>query len=431
MLERLFKLQEHKTTVKVELLAGLTTFLTMAYILFANPDIMSVAGMPKEAVFTATAVAAALGCFLMGLWANFPAGLAPGMGLNAFFAFAVVGGMGYTWGQALAAVFVSGIIFFLLSAFKIREWILHSIPGCLRHGITVGIGLFLTIIGLKNAGIIADHPATLLTLGELASPGPMLAGLGLLLIIALDYRKVPGAIVIGMIAISVVAALLGETQFHGLIGEPHSMSELFLAMDFSRVLEATMISVVLAFVFVDLFDTSGTLMATASKAGLTDKDGKFDAMGKAMLADSTATTAGAALGVSSVTTYVESGAGIAAGGKTGLTAITVGVLFLVALFFTPLLDFVPAFATAPALIYVGLMMTADMRNINWDDMTSAAPAWICAIMMPFGFSISHGIGLGFLAHTVLQLLTGKTQEIRPAVALVSVLYVLGIAFGVL
>jgi AGZA family xanthine/uracil permease-like MFS transporter len=431
MLEKLFKLKEHQTTVKVELVAGLTTFLTMAYILFANPDIMSAAGMPKEAVFTATAVAAALGCILMGLWANFPAGLAPGMGLNAFFAFAVVGGMGYTWGQALAAVFVSGIIFFLLSAFKIREWILHSIPGCLRHGITVGIGLFLTIIGLKNAGIIADHPATLLTLGDLASPGPMLAGLGLLLIIALDYRKVPGSIVIGMIAISVIAAILGITQFHGLVGEPHSMSELFLAMDFSRILEATMISVVLAFVFVDLFDTSGTLMATASKAGLTDKDGKFDAMGKAMLADSTATTAGAALGVSSVTTYVESGAGIAAGGKTGLTAVTVGALFLVALFFTPLLDFVPAFATAPALIYVGLMMTADMRNINWDDMTSAAPAWICAIMMPFGFSISHGIGLGFLAHTVLQLLTGKTAEIRPAVALVSVLYVAGIVFGVL
>lgn len=431
MLEKLFKLKEHQTTVKVELLAGLTTFLTMAYILFANPDIMSAAGMPREAVFTATAVAAALGCILMGLWANFPAGLAPGMGLNAFFAFAVVGGMGYTWGQALAAVFVSGIIFFLLSAFKIREWILHSIPGCLRHGITVGIGLFLTIIGLKNAGIIADHPATLLKLGDLASPGPMLAGLGLLLIIALDYRKVPGSIVIGMIAISVIAAILGITQFQGLVGEPHSMSELFLAMDFSRILEATMISVVLAFVFVDLFDTSGTLMATASKAGLTDKDGKFDAMGKAMLADSTATTAGAALGVSSVTTYVESGAGIAAGGKTGLTAVTVGVLFLVALFFTPLLDFVPAFATAPALIYVGLMMTADMRNINWDDMTSAAPAWICAIMMPFGFSISHGIGLGFLAHTALQLLTGKTAEIRPAVALVSVLYVAGIAFGVL
>lgn len=431
MLEKLFKLQEHQTTIKVEIVAGLTTFLTMSYILFANPDIMSAAGMPKEAVFTATAVAAAVGCILMGLWANFPAGLAPGMGLNAFFAFAVVGGMGYTWEQALAAVLISGVIFFLLSAFKIREWILHSIPGCLRHGITVGIGLFLTIIGLKNAGIIADHPATLLTLGDLASPGPLLAGLGLLLIIALDYRKITGSIVISMLAIAIVSSILGITTFSGIVGEPHSMSELFFALDFSRVLEATMISVILAFVFVDLFDTSGTLMATASKAGLTDKDGKFDAMGKAMLADSTATTAGAALGVSSVTTYVESGAGIAAGGKTGLTAVTVGVLFLAAMFFTPLLDFVPAFATAPALIYVGLMMTADMRHINWDDMTSAAPAWICAIMMPFGFSISHGIGLGFVAHTVLQLLTGKTSEIRPAVALVSVLYVLGIATGVL
>ncbi|KZX75566.1 guanine permease [Oleiphilus sp. HI0009] len=431
MLEKLFKLQEHQTTIKVEIVAGLTTFLTMSYILFANPDIMSAAGMPKEAVFTATAVAAAVGCILMGLWANFPAGLAPGMGLNAFFAFAVVGGMGYTWEQALAAVLISGVIFFLLSAFKIREWILHSIPGCLRHGITVGIGLFLTIIGLKNAGIIADHPATLLTLGDLASPGPLLAGLGLLLIIALDYRKITGSIVVSMLAISIVSSILGITTFSGIVGEPHSMSELFFALDFSRVLEATMISVILAFVFVDLFDTSGTLMATASKAGLTDKDGKFDAMGKAMLADSTSTTAGAALGVSSVTTYVESGAGIAAGGKTGLTAVTVGVLFLAAMFFTPLLDFVPAFATAPALIYVGLMMTADMRHINWDDMTSAAPAWICAIMMPFGFSISHGIGLGFVAHTVLQLLTGKTSEIRPAVALVSVLYVLGIATGVL
>ena len=431
MLEKLFKLQEHQTTVKIEIVAGITTFLTMAYILFANPDIMSAAGMPKEAVFTATALAAAFGCILMGLWANFPAGLAPGMGLNAFFAFAVVGGMGYSWGQALAAVFVSGIIFFLLSAFKIREWIINSIPRSLRLGITVGIGLFLTIIGLKNAGIIADHPATLLTLGDLATPQPVLAGLGLLLIIALEHRKIPGSIVLGMIAISVISALLGITHFNGFVGEPHSMSKLFLAMDFSRILEATMISVVLAFVFVDLFDTSGTLIATASKAGLTDEDGKFKAMGKAMLADSTATTAGAALGVSSVTTYVESGAGIAAGGKTGLTAVTVGVLFLFALFFTPLLDFVPAFATAPALIYVGLMMTADMRNINWDDMTSAAPAWICAIMMPFGFSISHGIGLGFLSHTILMLLTGKTSELKPAVAIVSALYVAGIAFGVL
>jgi adenine/guanine/hypoxanthine permease len=431
MLEKLFKLKEHHTTVKTELVAGLTTFLTMAYILFANPDIMSAAGMPKDAVFTATAVAAAFGCILMGLWANFPAGLAPGMGLNAFFAFAVVGGMGYTWEQALAAVFVSGIVFFLLSAFKVREWILSSIPASLRYGITVGIGLFLALIGLKNAGIVIDHPATLVSLGDLKEPSAILAGLGFLLIIALDYRKTPGAIIIGIAAVSLLSWLIGLTSFHGLVSSPPSMSEVFFEMDFSRVLEATMISVILAFVFVDLFDTSGTLMATASKAGLTDENGRFKAMGRAMMADSTATTAGAALGVSSVTTYVESGSGIAAGGRTGLTAVTVGVLFLVALFFSPLLDFVPGFATAPALIYVGLLMTADMRNISWDDITSAAPAWICAIMMPFGFSISHGIGLGFLSHTVLMILSGRFAEIKPAVGLVSVLYVAGIAFGVL
>lgn len=431
MLEKLFKLKEHHTTVKTELVAGLTTFLTMAYILFANPDIMSAAGMPKDAVFTATAVAAAFGCILMGLWANFPAGLAPGMGLNAFFAFAVVGGMGYTWEQALAAVFVSGIVFFLLSAFKVREWILSSIPTSLRYGITVGIGLFLALIGLKNAGIVIDHPATLVSLGDLKEPSAILAGLGFLLIIALDYRKTPGAIIIGIAAVSIVSWLMGLTSFHGFVSPPPSMNEVFWAMDFSRVVEATMISVILAFVFVDLFDTSGTLMATASKAGLTDENGRFKAMGRAMMADSTATTAGAALGVSSVTTYVESGSGIAAGGRTGLTAVTVGVLFLVALFFSPLLDFVPGFATAPALIYVGLLMTADMRNISWDDITSAAPAWICAIMMPFGFSISHGIGLGFLSHTVLMILSGRFADIKPAVGLVSVLYVAGIAFGVL
>ncbi len=431
MLEKLFKLQANNTSVKVELLAGLTTFLTMAYILFANPDIMSAAGMPKAAVFTATAVAAALGCFLMGFWANFPAGLAPGMGLNAFFAFAVVGGMGYTWEQALAAVFVSGVAFFLLSVLKVREWILNSIPACLRHGITVGIGLFLTIIGLKNAGIIVDHPATLVSLGDLAAPGALLAGLGFLLIIVLDHKKIPGSIFLGVIAVSIIAAFMGLTQFNGLVAMPPSMSEVFLSLDFSRVLEATMISVILAFVFVDLFDTSGTLMATASKAGMTDENGRFPAMRKAMLSDSSATAAGSVIGVSSVTTYVESGAGIAAGGKTGLTAVTVGVLFLIALFFSPLLDFIPAYATAPALIYVGFLMTADMRNINWNDMSSAAPAWVCAIMMPFGFSISHGIGLGFVAHAVIMLLSGRFSEIRPAVALVAGLYAVGVATGVL
>jgi AGZA family xanthine/uracil permease-like MFS transporter len=431
MLEKLFNLKKHRTDVKTEVIAGLTTFLTMAYILFANPNIMAAAGMPKESVFVATAVAAAMGCFIMGLWANFPVGLAPGMGLNAFFSFAVVGGMGYSWEQALAAVLVSGVVFFLLSAFKIREWILQAIPPSLRHGITVGIGLFLSIIALKNAGIITSFEPTLLKLGDLTQLQAVLASLGLIIIIALDYRKIPGAMIIGVMLISIIAALLDLTQFSGFISKPPSMAPLFWAMDFSRILEASMLSVVIAFVFVDLFDTSGTLMATASQAGLTDKEGKFPQMKKAMMADSVATTAGSALGVSSVTTYVESGAGIAAGGKTGLTAVTIGVLFLIALFFSPLLDFVPAFATAPALLYVGLLMTRDMRNINWDNLTDAAPAWICAVMMPLGFSVAHGIGLGFTSHALLMLLAGRTSDIKPAVVVVALLYVAGLSFGVI
>ena len=430
-ISRFFKLKESGSNIRTELIAGLTTFLAMAYILFANPNIMAASGMPKDAIFTATAVAAAMGCIVMGLWANFPAGLAPGMGLNAFFSFAVVGGMGYTWGQALAAVLLSGIVFFILSAFKIREWILEAIPTSLRHGITVGIGLFLSIIALKSAGIIVGFEPTLLKLGDLTQPSAILASLGLLIIIALDYKKIPGAMVIGVLTVSIIAAFMGLTQFHGLISMPPSMAPVFMKMDFSRVFEASMISVVLAFVFVDLFDTSGTLMATASQAGLTDKNGKFPQMKKAMMADSVATAAGAALGVSSVTTYVESGAGISAGGKTGLTAVTVGVLFLAALFFSPLLSFVPAYATAPALLFVGLLMTRDMRSINWDDMIDAAPAWICAVMMPLGFSVAHGIGLGFTSHALLMLFSGRTSEIRPAVVVVAVLYVAGIGFGVI
>lgn len=431
MLEKLFHLKEHQTTVRTELIAGLTTFLAMAYILFANPNIMAASGMPKEAVFTATAIGAAMGCLLMGLWANFPAGLAPGMGLNAFFSFSVVGSMGYTWEQALAAVLVSGVVFFLLSAFKIREWILDAIPTSLRHGITVGIGLFLSLIGLHNAGIVVGFEPTLIKLGDLSQPSAILASLGLLVIIALDYKKVPGAMVIGVLSVSVIAAILGLTKFHGLVSMPPSMSPILMQMDFSRVFEASMISVVLAFVFVDIFDTSGTLMATASQAGLSDKDGKFPQMKNAMMADSVATTVGATLGVSSVTTYVESGAGISAGGKTGLTAVTVGVLFLAALFFSPLLDFVPAYATAPALLFVGLLMTRDMRHINWDDLTDAAPAWICAVMMPLGFSIAHGIGLGFTSHAILMLLCGRTSDLKPAVVIVAILYIAGIAFGVI
>jgi len=429
MLEKLFKIKENGSTIKTEVIAGFTTFLTMAYILFANPAMMGDAGMNVQAVFVATALAAALGCFLMGLWANFPAALAPGMGLNAFFAYAVVLGMGYTWEEALGAVFVSGIIFFLLSVFKVREWIITSIPKNLRHGITVGIGLFLTIIGFKSSGIIVSNPATYVALGDFTAAGPILAGLGFMAIIAMESRKITGSVLWAILGVSVIAFLCGITGQAPAseAAEPESLwslfSGIFMAMTFEHIFTSGMLAVVFAFVFVDLFDTSGTLMATASQAGIADEKGTFPNMGKAMMADSAATTAGAALGVSSVTTYVESASGIAAGGRTGLTAVVVGILFLLALPLVGLIDFVPAFATAPALLFVGVLMTSDMVNIEWDDLTEAAPAWIAAIGMPLFFSISHGIGMGFLAYTLVKLMSGKFKDLNPAIVLVSVAYV--------
>jgi AGZA family xanthine/uracil permease-like MFS transporter len=428
MLDKLFKLTDHKTTVKTEVIAGLTTFLTMAYVLFATPSMMEAAGMPPNGVFIATALAAALGCFIMGFWANFPGALAPGMGLNAFFAFAVVGGMGYSWQEALGAVFISGVIFFLLSAFKIREWIITSIPNNLRHGITVGIGLFLTIIAFKQAGVIVSSPATIVALGDFTTPGPILASLGFLAIIAMTSRKITGSVLWGILGISIIAYVFGLTGSAPASSGPEvsateALASIFGAMTFDTVLTSGMLAVIFAFVFVDLFDTSGTLMATASQAGLADKNGQFPAMGKAMMADSTATTAGAIIGVPSVTTYVESASGIAAGGRTGLTAVIVGLLFLAAMPLVGLIDLIPAYATAPALLFVGVLMTSDMKNIDWDDLTEATPAWIAAIGMPLFFSISHGIGMGFLAYTIVKLMSGRYKDLNPALVIVSIIYI--------
>lgn len=428
MLDKLFKLTDHKTTVKTEVIAGLTTFLTMAYVLFATPSMMEAAGMPPNGVFIATALAAALGCFIMGFWANFPGALAPGMGLNAFFAFAVVGGMGYSWQEALGAVFISGVIFFLLSAFKIREWIITSIPNNLRHGITVGIGLFLTIIAFKQAGVIVSSPATIVALGDFTTPGPILASLGFLAIIAMTSRKITGSVLWGILGISIIAYVFGLTGGAPVSNGPEvsateALASIFGAMTFDTVLTSGMLAVIFAFVFVDLFDTSGTLMATASQAGLADKNGQFPAMGKAMMADSTATTAGAIIGVPSVTTYVESASGIAAGGRTGLTAVIVGLLFLAAMPLVGFIDLIPAYATAPALLFVGVLMTSDMKNIDWDDLTEATPAWIAAIGMPLFFSISHGIGMGFLAYTIVKLMSGRYKELNPALVIVSLIYI--------
>jgi len=428
MLERYFQLSAHGTTVKTELLAGLTTFLTMAYIIFVNPDILSAAGMPKDSVFVATCLAAALGSAIMGLYANYPIALAPGMGLNAYFAFAVVKGMGFTWQAALGAVFISGLLFIVVSLFKVREAIVNAIPRSLKFAISAGIGLFLAIIGLKNAGLIAAHPATFVTLGDLHQPGPVLAALGFLLIVALEQRKVPGAIIIGILAVTVAAIAMDLTPFGGIVAAPPSMAPTFMQMDIAGALNAGLITVILTFFLVELFDASGTLIGVAHRAGLLDKDGRLPRLKKALLADSTAIAAGAVFGTSSTTAYIESAAGTAAGGRTGLTAVTVAVLFIVALVFAPLAGTVPAFATAPALCYVAVLMLRGLSEIDWDDLTEAAPAAVTAITMPFTFSIAHGIAFGFISYAAIKLLAGRVKELPVTVAVIALVFVLKFAF---
>ncbi len=428
MLERYFALSAHGTDVRTEVIAGATTFLTMAYIIFVNPDILSAAGMPKEAVFVATCLAAALGSAIMGLYANYPIALAPGMGLNAYFAFAVVGGMGFTWQQALGAVFISGVLFILVSLFRLREWIVNAIPRSLKFAISAGIGLFLAIIGLKNAGLIAAHPATFVTLGDIHQPGALLAVAGFLLIVALEQRKVPGAIIIGILAVTIASALFGLTSINGIVAAPPSLAPTFMQMDIAGAFEKGLLVVILTFFMVELFDASGTLVGVAHRAGLLDKDGKLPRLKKALLADSAAIVAGAGLGTSSTTAYIESAAGTAVGGRTGLTAVVVAILFLAALVFAPLAGAVPAYATAPALCYVAVLMARGLAEIEWDDLTETAPAVITAITMPFTFSIAHGIAFGFIAYTVLKLLSGKVRELSPMVAIIAVLFVLKFAY---
>ncbi|MEW6513667.1 MAG: NCS2 family permease [Pseudomonadota bacterium] len=428
MLERTFALSAHGTNVRTEVIAGFTTFLTMAYIIFVNPDILSAAGMPKEAVFVATCLAAALGSAIMGLYANYPIALAPGMGLNAYFAFAVVGGMGFTWQQALGAVFISGVLFIIVSLFRLREWIVNAIPRSLKFAISAGIGLFLAIIGLKNAGLIAAHPATFVTLGDIHQPGALLAVAGFLLIVALEQRKVPGAIIIGILAVTIASALFGLTTINGIVAAPPSLAPTFMQMDIAGAFEKGLLVVILTFFMVELFDASGTLVGVAHRAGLLDKDGKLPRLKKALLADSAAIVAGAGLGTSSTTAYIESAAGTAVGGRTGLTAVVVALLFLAALIFAPLAGAVPAYATAPALCYVAVLMARGLAEIEWDDLTETAPAVITAITMPFTFSIAHGIAFGFIAYTALKILSGKLNELSPMVAIIAVLFVLKFAF---
>ncbi|MDS1840766.1 NCS2 family permease [Vibrio vulnificus] len=424
MLERLFKLSEHGTNVRTEIIAGITTFLTMAYIIFVNPAILADAGMDRGAVFVATCLAAAIGCFIMGLLANYPIAQAPGMGLNAFFTYAVVLGMGYTWQVALAAVFVSGVLFILLSIFKIREWIINSIPLSLRTGISAGIGLFLAFIALKNAGIVVDNPATFVSLGDITSLAPALAAFGFFLTIALVHRGVKGAVMIAILAVTALGLVFGDVQWVGVMSTPPSIAPTFMQLDFSAVFEVGMISVVFAFLFVDLFDTAGTLVGVATKANLIEKDGKLPRLNKALLADSTATSVGALLGTSNTTSYIESVSGVAAGGRTGLTAVVVGVLFLLALFFSPLAGMIPAYATAGALFYVAILMLSGLVSIDWRDLTEAAPVVVTCLLMPLTFSIAEGISLGFIAYAAIKLFSGKGRDVSLSVWIMSAIFII-------
>ncbi|MBG0839163.1 NCS2 family permease [Ectopseudomonas toyotomiensis] len=428
MLERLFQLKAHNTTVRTEVLAGITTFLTMAYILFVNPEMLAKTGMDHGAVFVATCLAGAIGSLIMGLLANYPIALAPGMGLNAFFTYTVVMTMGYSWQTALGAVFLSGAIFFLLSIFKIREWIINSIPLALRAGIAAGIGLFLAIIALKNAGIVVDHPATLVGLGDMSKGGALLACLGFFVIAALAYRKVTGAVMIGILLVTGLSIVLGLSELQGVVSMPPSLMPTLLQLDIAGALDIGLISVIFAFLFVDLFDTSGTLVGVAQKADLLDKDGKMPRLGRALLADSTATMAGAALGTSTTTSYIESAAGISAGGRTGLTACVVAALFLLALFFAPLAGAVPAYATAPALLFVAVLMMSSLAQIDWDDLTVAAPVVVAALAMPLTFSIANGIAFGFIAWTAVKVLAGRWRELNPAMWVLSALFIVKLAY---
>ena len=436
LLERLFKLSEHGTTVKTELMAGLTTFVTMAYIIFVNPDIMAKTGMDKDALVVATCIGAAIGCMLMGLYANWPVGLAPGMGLNAFFTYTVVFDMGYTWQVAMAAVFVSGVLFALMSFYKIREWILDSIPQSLRYAMTAGVGLFLGIIGFKSAGIIVASQPTLVTMGDFTEPSVLLAALTFLIIGSLFRRNLFGAVLIGMLVTTLAGIPLGLVSAPAsIISMPPSIAPLFMAMDFEHLFYNTeglfnvgMVSVIISFLFVNMFDTAGTLMGVADKANLVNEKGEIQNLKKSLKADSVSSVLGACVGCPPVTSYVESASGVAAGGRTGLTAVTVGALFLAATFFTDVALIIPSYATAGALIFVSFLMMSGLSKVNWDEFTDYVPACITAIMMAFTFSIANGIALGFIAYTFLKVGSGKAKEVSISIWVLTAVFVAKLAF---
>ena len=422
-LERWFGLAAAGTTVKTEVLGGVTTFATMAYILFVQPAMLSAAGMDAGAVLAATCIASALATFVMGAWARYPVALAPGMGLNAFFTYTVVLEMGHTWQVALGAVFLSGVLFVILSFYKIREWLLNSIPMSLKFAMTAGVGLFLGLIGLKTAGIVVDNQATLLSMGTFLEPATLLAAVCFLMIAVLSYHNVFGAVFISILVVTFIGWGLDLVTYNGIFSAPPSVAPTFMQLDIMGALDVSMIGVILAFLFVNMFDTAGTLMGVATKANLIRPDGYIENLSKALKADSSSSVVGTFFGCPPVNSYVESASGVAAGGRTGLTAIVVGLLFLAAMFLAPLAGMIPAYATAGALIYVAMLMMTGMKQINWDDMTDAIPAIITVIMMPLTFSIANGIALGFVTYTALKLFSGRRDQISLSIWVLTGLFI--------
>ena len=427
-LSKFFKLDEHGTSVRVESMSGLTTFLAMAYITVVNPSILSQAGMDFGAVFVATCIAAAFGTIVMGLYANYPIAQAPGMAQNAFFTFGVVLGMGHNWQTALGAVFISGVIFVALSVLPVREWLINAIPRNLKLGMAAGIGLFLGFIALKNAGIVVDHPATLVGLGELTRFEPMVCIAAFVVIAALSARKVRGAVIIGILGAALVGWISGNVEFNGFVAMPPSPAPVLMQLDIAAAMQWSMVTVILSMLIVDVFDTAGTLVGVATRAKLLDDDGKLPRLRRALLSDSTATIVGSVVGTSSTTSFIESAAGVEAGGRTGLTAVVCGLLFLGCLFFAPLAQSVPAYATAAALLFVACIMARSLADIDWSDITESAPAVVTAVAMPLSFSIADGIGLGFICYILIKLISGNARDCSIAAYVIAAIFALKYAF---
>ncbi|EBW6662060.1 NCS2 family permease [Salmonella enterica subsp. enterica serovar Reading] len=428
MLERVFKLREHGTTARTEVIAGFTTFLTMVYIVFVNPQILGVAGMDTSAVFVTTCLIVAFGSILMGLFANLPVALAPAMGLNAFFAFVVVQAMGLPWQVGMGAIFWGAVGLLLLTIFRVRYWMIANIPVSLRVGITSGIGLFIGMMGLKNAGVIVANPETLVSIGNLTSHSVLLGVLGFFIIAILASRNIHAAVLVSIIVTTLLGWMMGDVHYNGIVSAPPSVTSVVGHVDLAGSFNLGLAGVIFSFMLVNLFDSSGTLIGVTDKAGLADEKGKFPRMKQALFVDSISSVTGAFVGTSSVTAYIESSSGVSVGGRTGLTAVVVGILFLLVIFLSPLAGMVPPYAAAGALIYVGVLMTSSLARVNWQDLTESVPAFITAVMMPFSFSITEGIALGFISYCVMKIGTGRLRDLSPCVVIVALLFVLKIVF---